>query len=248
LIEVDYAPLEGIQQGTIKANAVWGTTAVPPQNLDICLDLVGDGKTAAKACMAPDEQVGTSGWTANDLRRGAYILPLPADLDPGNYKLTLTLSEPASRETAGDTAVLGNLVIHPFSPEIETGARWQEGIRLRGGDISENTNNLEVTLYWQTDQPVRDSYKVFLHLQDLDSGEIVAQSDAIPRNWTYPTNEWEPGEIVRDVISIPLVSLPDGSYKIVVGLYDSLTGERLLLPAVGDGGRIDAYDLATWER
>ena len=107
-------------------------------------------------------------------------------------------------EKVGHTAVLGNLVIHPFDPQLNTAAQWQEGIHLQGSDVRENKSNLDVTLYWRADQPVNESYKVFLHFQDMNSGEIAAQSDTIPRNWTYPTNEWEPGEIIRDVISVPV--------------------------------------------
>jgi hypothetical protein len=247
LVKANYAPAEGIQGGIIKVDSVWGTKASPQHDLDVCLALINnEKKTITRVCQAPDDQMQTSGWPANDLRRASYLLPVPNEVDPGNYKLVVALSDPVSGEQVGDTAVLGSMVIYPFMPEIVTAVRWQNGIHLLGFDVQENDRNLDITLYWQAVQPLKNSYKTFLHFQNIDSGKIVAQSDTIPRNWTYPTTEWENGEIVRDVISIPMTSLPQGTYNIVIGLYDELSGERLPL-STPTGGQGDSYELTTWE-
>ena len=56
LVQADFAPAEGVQQGVIKVNTVWGTSAVPQQDLDVCLALVDDqANTATTACQAPDK-------------------------------------------------------------------------------------------------------------------------------------------------------------------------------------------------
>lgn len=247
LVKTNYAPAEGVQGGLIKIDSVWGTKGLPQHDLDVCFELVNNEKmTITRVCQALDDELPTSGWPVNDLRRGSYVLPVPVDIEPGNYDLVQTLSDPASGEQVGNTAVLGSVVIYPFFPEIETALRWQNGIQLLGLDVQENDGNLDITLYWQAEQPLENSYKTFLHFQNTDTGEIEAQSDTIPRNWTYPTTVWEAGEIVRDVISVPLDSLPQGSYSIVIGLYDELSGERLPLSTPADG-HVDSYELTTWE-
>jgi hypothetical protein len=247
LVKTKYAPAEGIQGGVIKVESVWGTTATPQQDLDSCLELVDSQKrSATRVCQAPDAQVQTSNWPANDLRRASYIMPIPINIDPGNYELVLDLTDPASGEQVGETAVLGPIVIHPFMPEYETAVSWQKGIRLLGLDMQENDENLDIKFYWQAEQSLENSYKTFLHFQNLNSGNIEVQSDTIPRNWTYPTTDWEAGEIVRDVIRVPLDGLPQGSYSIVIGLYDESSGERLPLSTPAKG-RVDSYELTTWE-
>ncbi len=87
---------------------------------------------------------------------------------------------------------------------------------------------LRVALYWRALQPVTLDYKVFVHLLAAD-GSVLSQSDSMPVQWTYPTTQWQPGEYIRDehVLSIDL-SAPRGDYTLSVGLYDPLTGERLV--------------------
>ena len=249
MVEATFAPNEGIQQGAIKANAVLGATDNPQEDLELCLALVDSlSSVAPRACQTLDAQVGTSAWTADDLRRGSYVLPIPVEVDPGDYELTLALANPQTGDLVGKPVVLGNVTIHPFSPDIATNATWKEGISLLGSDMRENSDSLNVTLYWQAKQPPNDSYKVFLHFQDVKTHEIIAQSDSIPRAWTYPTTEWQPGEIVRDVVKIPLDSIPEGPYRVIVGLYDELSGERLPLVRPDDRAQQDGFALTTWER
>ncbi len=248
LVRVEYAPTEGIQQGTIKVHAVWGTAESPDKDFLACLSLSGAGSaTAVKQCQAPDDASPTSNWSSHDIRRASYTLPMPANLSPGKYELALGLSEPGSEIIAGNTAVLGDVTISAFDPALLSSVRWQEGISLAGSDISDNKSELNVTLYWTAEEPVAESYKVFLHLVDADTGEIVAQSDMIPRNWTYPTTAWEPGEIVHDLRSLPVDDISSGAYTLQLGLYNEQTGERLPLTSEEGVDQPDTLTLATWE-
>jgi hypothetical protein len=160
----------------------------------------------------------------------------------------LSLFDPATEKTTGETAEFGNIQIHAFAPELETAVSWENGTHLLGSDLEENSDNLQLTLFWQAEHALEDSYKVFVHFQNEETGVIAAQSDSIPRNWTYPTNEWQPGEIVRDVISIPLSGLENGPFKVIVGLYDVQTGVPLPITSADENGLSDAYELTTWDR
>jgi hypothetical protein len=86
---------------------------------------------------------------------------------------------------------------------------------------------LTVTLTWRAQAAVAQDYKVFVHLMD-SNGHLAAQHDAEPDRWGYPTSQWVPGALVRDVhpLSIPPDILP-GTYYIQTGMYLEETLERL---------------------
>ncbi|NKQ37601.1 MAG: hypothetical protein HF973_18555 [Chloroflexi bacterium] len=232
LIRADFAPSDAVQGGTIKVDARWGSTAqpgstaVPGTAYNVCFWLVnGDWRLGIGDCQPVSESWPTDKWQVNEVLRGSYTLWLEEMIPPGDYQLQMALAE--GEKVVGDTAVLGPITIHPFSPAHETNANWQNTITLRGYDLAQTDKTLQLALYWQGERPLNDSYKVFVHVINPATGDIAAQSDAIPRNWTYPTTAWEPGEIVRDVVEIPLAGVADGRYQIWIGLSHELTGDRL---------------------
>jgi hypothetical protein len=79
---------------------------------------------------------------------------------------------------------------------------------------------------------VKGHYKVFVHIMD-DEGRIVAQSDAVPAYGGAPTETWLPNEVVIDQHGLQM-SEP-GRYRVLVGMYDPVGGQRL--PATGEDGR-----------
>jgi len=78
------------------------------------------------------------------------------------------------------------------------------------------------------------SYKIFVHVFDPLTGVPVAQDDAMPHRWAYPTTFWGPGEVVDDLIPIPLGEVPTGTYQVAIGVYAPETMERL--PAMDGAG------------
>jgi hypothetical protein len=66
---------------------------------------------------------------------------------------------------------------------------------------------------------VDQNYKIFVHLFDPTTEQIVAQSDAMPRDNAYPTSRWFKGEVVTDTIALSLAGVPAGPYRIAIGLY-----------------------------
>ena len=158
--------------------------------------------------------------------------------------LKLYLVQAAGDAQAGETAVLGQHN-HPALCARTYGGK-QPGTTafyLLGYNQQTAGEALQLQLYWRTETPLETSYKVFVHLVDRQTGTITAQSDTIPRDWGYPTNRWQPGEIVCDPVALPLGDVPAGLYHVAVGLYDENTGERALL---AEG--VDALTLGEWER
>lgn len=72
-----------------------------------------------------------------------------------------------------------------------------------------------------------DDYIVYIHLVNA-SGEIIAQSDLMPRKGTYPTSVWDAGESVSDQIELAIPSdITPGDYSLEFGIYEAMDGTRL---------------------
>jgi hypothetical protein len=117
-------------------------------------------------------------------------------------------------------------------PQIPSeGARWQNGIRLLGYDLSDPApdGTLTVTLYWQPEREIDAALTRFVHLIDA-AGGILAQSDAIPAEGSRPTTGWLGGEVIADRARLTLpAGLPPGGWALRIGWYDPVTGIRTLL-------------------
>jgi hypothetical protein len=102
-------------------------------------------------------------------------------------------------------------------------------------------DDVTVNLAWRALAPTGAKLKVTVQILDA-AGVPVAQHDAEPADWTRPTTTWIPGEVILDshVLSLPS-DLPDGPYRVVVGLYDPGTGRRLPLESGGQ----DMIELTT---
>ena len=98
---------------------------------------------------------------------------------------------------------------------------------MYGYDLNLEGETTKLTLYWGTDRRLERSYKVFVHAVDRTTGAMLAQYDAAPRNWTYPTTWWEAGEVISDPIELSLGAADPANVDLVFGLYDETTGERL---------------------
>lgn len=109
-----------------------------------------------------------------------------------------------------------------------------DSIELLGYDVGGNEHtsggrghDLEVTLYWQVEDPVREDYTVFVQLLD-PSGELATQHDGQPLHGYLPTGDWSPGEVIPDRHFLTLSEdLPPGRYQLIAGMYLLEKLERL---------------------
>ncbi len=88
-------------------------------------------------------------------------------------------------------------------------------------------NVVQVRLHWETHRPLPSRYKVFLQL--LAPGDrLIAQRDSEPVGGSRPTDTWKVGERIVDNygLLIPLAT-PPGTYRLIGGMYDPVTGQRL---------------------
>jgi hypothetical protein len=235
--------------GVIDVEARWASIAAPDRDYDACLNLVNvRGEVARSECWPLGAQRPSSQWQANEVVRGEYSLQVDPFLEGGEHALTLTLVDAASGVDQGSPVTLGQFVIEALprvfsepTPSQESDVQFGESILLRGYDLQLLPDSLELLLYWQARQRPERSYKVFVHLVDPSTGSVVAQNDAVPRQWMYPTHWWESGEVVEDLVALPLDGIPSGRYLLRIGIYDPDTAIRL--SPTSEGGKRYAEDM-----
>jgi hypothetical protein len=162
----------------------------------------------------------------NDRLRAENVISLPASLPDGIHKWQVLWSDQVvdlhevqinAPERSFDVPEMETVLNFPFyTPDGNLFAT------LLGGAAP--TSDLPLTLYWQAETETAVNYRVFVHLVDTN-GNIIAQSDGEPANWTRPTTGWLPGEIVTDLHTL---TMPDEAFELHIGLYDPGSGERLI--------------------
>ena len=242
LIRAAYAPGQATQGDLLDIDVRWAALAGPLQDLHVCAQLLhpraAQAPTLLGSCTPIYGEWPTSNWQAGEVVRSRHLLPLDPRQPPGDYRLALELWDPATSTRVGQPVELGPLSIAPlprrYDPPVSAHAaqlRFGDVILLHGYDLSlddlAQRGVLRLTLDWQALQRMETSYKVFVHVVDDASGLMLAQRDAAPRNWTYPTTWWEAGESVRETIELALPMPVTQAVRIYLGLYDESTGERL---------------------
>lgn len=178
----------------------------------------------------------TTNWQNGEVVHDRWLLDVPPELSPGPYTLRLSLFDAATQSKAGQVDLAGIPVDtrrRRFDlPEMQTGlnVNLDDGVTLLGYDLFTEPitggGRLRVTLYWQGRGQVNTAYTVFVHLLD-SNGALVAQHDAAPANGAIPTTDWVAKEVVTDRHLVEFPALPSGQYRLVAGMYNPATGERL---------------------
>ncbi len=170
-------------------------------------------------------------WPEGGYLRGQHLLSLPRDLAGGRYRFTLNglplgeigVTAPDRQFTAPPLAVELNA---PFNSPAPVATLL--GISSAAPSTCTSAPPLFcLPLVWRADGEPEAAYRVFVHLVDA-AGNIIAQSDAAPANWTRPATGWLAGEVIVDTHTLTLPEpLPAGPLTLRVGLYDPDTGARL---------------------
>jgi 4-amino-4-deoxy-L-arabinose transferase-like glycosyltransferase len=116
----------------------------------------------------------------------------------------------------------------PLVPGTGAQTRWGELV-LQDVRVAKTVKAgavIPVDLTWRAGAPVAKNYKVFVHTFDA-SGALVAQHDAQPLNDLRPMTTFPLGEDVSDHHGLALPATAHGSLRLVAGLYDPDTGQRL---------------------
>jgi len=106
-------------------------------------------------------------------------------------------------------------------------ARWREGIGLIHAEQEiAPDGTLQLRLVWRAERPPNGSWTVFRHA--LCDGRLIGQKDGPPAQGYYPTELWRAGDVIEDIVNIPVSEPFDSAHcEIRVGWYHWPSGERL---------------------
>jgi hypothetical protein len=220
----------------------------------------------------PKETYPTDLWIPGEVVADGFVVPVAPDAPDGVYNIVVGLydeADPAARSlplvAAGERLNTTHVTIGPIKvggppsgitvndPIMEQAANVNFGniIRLSGYDLRLTDHILGLSLFWESLARTETDYTVFVHVLD-ESGNLIRQGDHAPAEGKYPTSLWEVGEIIQDSVEIPLSKLASGRYSIIIGLYNQLTGERLMAAVSSTGPQDnaagDSYLLQTFNR
>lgn len=125
-------------------------------------------------------------------------------------------------------------VTPPQTPPAQAlDARFDDAAQLEGVTIDKSEfspgEGVNFTLHWRGLDQAELDYSVFAHLLD-ENGEKVAQIDWQPHDAIslLPMTAWSPGQSLADSQTLALPDdLPPGRYRLIAGLYDWQSGQRL---------------------
>ncbi|MFQ5577228.1 MAG: hypothetical protein ACE5G8_09615 [Anaerolineae bacterium] len=183
--------------------------------------------------------------------------PVPADLLAGESQAWLLAAGPQGEAVSKAMARLGSaravyqfeavgsLTLYDLAGNGAAPlplAHSENGAELVSFQLEQTSAALNLTLYWQTTQPLPADYTVFTQLLAPD-GRFVAGHDGLPAGGSRPTSGWPAATVIADAHAIPLPdNLPPGEYRLVAGLYNS-AGTRL--PLASPAGLAVANDALT---
>jgi hypothetical protein len=204
-------------------------------------------------------QYPTSRWVVGDILRSQVSFLLAPDAPGGEYDLYVGWLRGRKMERlavarGGNEVAVAHVVAvsrqHVMAlpqPSKPMDVRLGESVQLLGIDAEREVvqpgANANLTLYWRCLARMETAYSVFVHVVD-GRGNIQAQIDSEPVEGKIPTTSWLPGEVVADRLQIRIpLGLPAGSYAVIGGMYDRVTGKRLRAQNAAGGSGGDAIEL-----
>jgi hypothetical protein len=240
----------------VPVSLYWRASETPRQEYITFLQILGrDMKPIAGVdCYPGGGTFPATLWEPGVIYRDRYELPIDADARvPTSAALHVGLYDEAEKRMIRgslpgpqplELVLLDVVPIRPREPlsddvQYEVGAALGESITLVGYDLSSAKvrpgGTITVTLVWRAGAPLGTEYTAFVHMLD-ENGDLLTQSDHPPMGGAYPTSMWDAGDVVHDTHLLTLGgSAASGSCALSIGMYDSMTGDRL--PAhKGHGG------------
>ncbi len=233
----------------LRVTTIWEVRE-PPASYRFSLRLVDDaGRVWAAEDYTPgDGFTPTESWQTGVTQTDRRGLLLPADLPPGDYRVTLRLYDPATGEAitteAGPDVTLAGLTvtpaIRPINPEAlgiahPVDRAPQGSLRLLGvaaapGPLHSGQPG-ELSVWWQVESLPINASQVEIALEGPNG---VIGGGLHPLSET--TASWMSGQIVRERYPVmPDAAAPTGEYRLRVALRDD-TGAELGQP--WDAGRL----------
>jgi hypothetical protein len=203
--------------------------------------LDSDGYIWAEAIAQPRRGFEAANRTANTIVESEAQLVLPVGMPPGEY-----FFKPGFRTDVGEIIgyfklpedTMPVVVNAASSSDFERGYglpldayREPQGetqqispeLLLLGHHIKPEGGVVWLTLYWQAVDTMAQDYVVLVRLLNTEGAE-AAYWLGRPVRSGYPTNQWQPGQVVQDPWRLELPpDMEPGQYEIEIALFDTET-------------------------
>jgi hypothetical protein len=170
-------------------------------------------------------------WLAGESILDRWDLQIPAEATGGRARLEVAVDGGKETYLADiDVAAVAHTFQLPPAVQVVRAAFGDvgelAGYELASAQVSSG-QAVDLTLYWRAAGTPSKDYVVFAQLL-TEQDRLVGQSDSRPAQGQRPTRGWLADEIIGDA---HLLSWTDkdfeGEAKIIVGLYDPVTLERV---------------------
>lgn len=230
-------PLREVRTGDLlRLVSYWRSSSMAHQ---ITVGLMPASGEMVKEVTLPLEAGCLEGEWREGVIRLQHDLVITSEIPSGRYTLVLGV-EGGERQALTDivlTSTRAGLV--RAEPQYPMTLLLGEEVRFKGFDLERTTyapgEVIRLTLYWEAASEMEISYAVFTHLlgksyNSKRGNYIWGQVDSVPLGGIYPTTGWSVGERARDEYRIPIeANAPAGDYELEIGMYEPVTGERLLV-------------------
>ncbi len=211
---------------------LWQATESPLADLQPELALVQGSRDLDLIGGAPSYgQYPTNLWSLGEMVYERRQLKIPVTIS-GKAQVVLRLGE--KEVVIGEVEVLSGQHIFDRVPVMhEIDAAFGDIARLTGFNIRKEQFSIgepvPLTLVWQSTTNGSDTdYVVFAHLLAED-GHLIGQHDGPPANGSRNVTGWIVDEYVVDHHEMVIKEKYEGHARIEVGIYDPVSGERVLL-------------------
>ncbi|GEM_PF-2034392 len=206
--ETVIAQVDQLAGGSIYPTAVWrtGDRLIQEVRLRLAEEIELPGLYYVRAALRPYDALG-------DTPRLSLTGP------DGTTSTLITLETPLT-------------VLTPVGRTAHTAdASFGDVLVLRGWTVTQQAGGQRVDLVWQAHGPASPNLTVFVHALGAD-GSMLAQHDSIPAGGNFPGWAWQDDRFV-DSHWLDLPSLE--GVRLMIGVYDWVTGERLPVAGSSDG-------------
>jgi len=232
-------PATTMPGGWVSATVHW-FVAGGSSEADDCVCLIwidSDGAVQGQACDLPIYAGDRKTTGPPGLVESPYLVQVPPSAPEGQYTLAAIPCVEGSPEAGALPVTLPGSALSvqardrdtmPPTPPSPLDVVFAGEVALVGyGFVPDAPGGAHLDLYWEARRQPSASYKVFVHVLDVETGQVQLQQDFVPLDWAYPTDLWQAGEYVQDRVVLDLTTLHDGEYRILAGWYDPATGARL---------------------
>jgi 4-amino-4-deoxy-L-arabinose transferase-like glycosyltransferase len=185
----------------------------------------------------PGQPVSIYAWKFGDLNFVPQLITPPAlvtvqegslargDLEAEAYPLYIRYHAEPLPTMAGETVNFGDQV------------------QLKQGTVTQfDDQTWPVDLYWEAETAVNPNLIAFVQL--VDAAGIIAQQDLPPGAGLWLADWWRPGLVVHEQRILEMARPTDPTnHRLIIGIYDSTTGERL--PVLAEDGEVlgDSWEM-----